>query len=128
MIKTQPNEARCDRTMVMHELQLPKCCPRSGNPFPGSWVQISYRPEKLLLEVASLKEYIASYVGGRGDVRSMEGMIQNITQDCANTLRCEVEATADLKIEPEQRMLVMCTAAARQPLADDGRKGAQTNL
>jgi NADPH-dependent 7-cyano-7-deazaguanine reductase QueF len=101
--------------MVMHELQLPKCCPRSGNPFPGSFIQISYRPDKLILEVASLKEYIASYVGGRGDVRSMEGMIQNITQDCANTVRCSVEVTADLKIEPEQRLLVMCTAHPPTP-------------
>jgi NADPH-dependent 7-cyano-7-deazaguanine reductase QueF len=114
MIKTQPNERRCHHTEEEHRLDLPECCPISKNPRPGSSITIQYAPVDLFLEVASLKAYIDSYQGGRGDVRSMEGMIQAIAQDCADTVRARVTARADLVIEPSQRMVVTCQASPRR--------------
>lgn len=108
MLKTQPNEHRCERTTVTHVLSIPPCCPVSGNPLEGSTAWISYTPKLHLLEVEALRHYIDSYKGGRGEVRSMEGMIQNIAQDCADLIRSEVTVRADLNILPSQNMTVEC--------------------
>lgn len=107
---TVPNEARCGWTRETHTLSLMPCCPVSGNPWPGSKVEICYVAEKLILEVISLRAYIDSYKGGRGDVRSMEGMIQAIAQDAANAVQSHVTVKADLLISPEQRIFLECAA------------------
>jgi NADPH-dependent 7-cyano-7-deazaguanine reductase QueF len=110
MIKTQPNEKRCHRMRETHKLSIPPCCPVSGNPGKGSVLEISYEPDKRILEVASLRAYVDSYKGGKGDIRSMEGMIQAITQDCANAVRVMVHVIATLKIKPRQEMRLECSA------------------
>jgi NADPH-dependent 7-cyano-7-deazaguanine reductase QueF len=110
MIQTQPNERRCNGMVETHILQLGPCCPRSGNPLVGSKLTITYRPADLILEVASLRSYVDSYVGGKGEIRSMEGMIQAITQDCANAAKINVETVAELLIEPRQEMRLACHA------------------
>lgn len=71
-----------------------------------------------VLEVASLREYVDSYKGGKGDIRSMEGMIQQITQDCANAVKTVCHVRAELVIEPNQEMILDCSAhfAADPPL------------
>lgn len=92
----------------IHCLSLPRCCPVSGNPQPGSEIKISYEPNGRCLEVAALRTYLDSYVGGRGPVRSMEGMIQQIADDTAKTLGVMVTVEADLIIEPSQRMGLLC--------------------
>lgn len=112
-LKTQPNEERCNSMKSIHALDLKPCCPISGNPLPGSVIEIEYRAGNYLLEVEALRAYVDSYQGGRGDVRSMEGMIQQITQDCANTLKCAVHVTARLNLKPEQRMILECSAHAK---------------
>lgn len=106
----QKNERRCKSTTVTHHLPLPQCCPISGNPQPGSSISITYEPDHSMLEVASLVGYIDSYKGGRGEVRSMEGMIQSIAQDCANCVEVKVVAFAELIIYPGQSMAVECEA------------------
>ena len=110
MIKTQINEKRCARTEMAHRLSLPACCPITANPRPGSEITISYQPAGHLLEVIALRAYIDSYQGGRGPVRSMEGMIQSIAQDCANSVWVSVCVTAELVLDPDQRMSVECRA------------------
>lgn len=110
---TQPNEARCQSTRETHIIDLPACCPMTQNPQPGSTIEISYRPHLLILEVASLHVYIQSYVGGKGDIRSMEGMIQAITQDAANATRTTVHVVANLNLTPTQKMRLECAAHAK---------------
>lgn len=97
----------------IHVLSLKPCCPISGNPQAGSEIEIEYRASKYLLEVVALREYMDSYIGGRGEVRSMEGMIQQITQDVANTIKTAVHVTARLNIAPEQKMILECAAHAK---------------
>lgn len=109
MLKTVPNEKRCLWTQETHELELPSCCPVSGNPMPGSKLCIIYEPAATILEVKSLRDYVDSYRGGRGEVRSMEGMIQQIAQDAAMVLNVYVKVEADLEIAPAQRMKLKCT-------------------
>lgn len=111
VLTTVPNEARCLWTRETHYLDVPSCCPVSGNPIPLSTVKITYEPNKVILEVESLRAYIDSYKGGRGEVRSMEGMIQTIAQDAANILRVYVRVKACLSIKPHQKMLLKCAAS-----------------
>jgi NADPH-dependent 7-cyano-7-deazaguanine reductase QueF len=107
---TQPNEHRCFDMVEVHTLPLTPACPYSGNPKAGSKIKIVYKPASCILEVASLRAYVDSYKGGKGDIRSMEGMIQQITQDCANAVRVGIELTAELIIDPNQEMKLICTA------------------
>lgn len=109
-LKTQPNERRCGDTFVTHRLLIPPCCPISNNPRPGSRLEISYQPHDYMLEVAALRCYVDSYRGGRGPVRSMEGMIQCIAQDCADCIKTPVRVVAELMLDPNQEMLVRCEA------------------
>lgn len=112
-ILTQPNEKRCAFMIETHILPLKPACPYSGNPKAGSLVTIAYRPESLIIEVASLREYVDSYTGGLGDIRSMEGMIQSITQDCADATKAQCTVIADLIIDPGQEMQLQCIAIPR---------------
>ena len=109
---TQPNECRCASMEETHVLPLDPACPVSGNPQAGSSISIIYTPASLLLEVESLRAYVDSYTGGRGDIRSMEGMIQGITQDAANILGVAVEVRADLNIRPNQKMMLKCISSS----------------
>jgi NADPH-dependent 7-cyano-7-deazaguanine reductase QueF len=93
-----------------HSLELLPCCPISGNPMPGSRIEIKYTPRELILEVESLRAYIDSYQGGRGVIRSMEGMVQAITQDAANAVQTHVCVYAHLQINPSQLMYLECVA------------------
>lgn len=112
-LKLQPNECRCAFTEHEHELYLPQCCPVSHNPQPGSKVTISYKGKSGFLEVASLRAFIDSYIGGKGEVRSMEGMLQEIAQTCAEILHVDVKLESYLVIEPGQVMRVRCYAFPR---------------
>ena len=109
-IATQERIARCNSLDETHILSLPPCCPMSGNPQAGSRVRIKYTAGSRVLEVQSLRAYVDSYKGGKGDVRSMEAMIEQITQDCANAVRGVVYVTAELLIEPGQEMILECIA------------------
>lgn len=113
MIRTMPNEQPLVPTAVEHVLDIPACCPVSGNPRPGSRLTIRYCPSRTTLEVYSLKQYLAGYVGGKGDIRAMEAMVQQIVVDCRDALGVEVEVIADLVLEPEQVMRVTCRLSWR---------------
>lgn len=112
LLLTQPNEKRCETMEETHILPLEPACPISGNPQAGSTLEITYTPAAHLLEVESLRSYVDSYTGGRGDIRSMEGMIQAITTDAAKALGVAVEVRADLNIRPNQRMLLKCNSSS----------------
>ena len=114
ILKTVPNERRCQHMTESHILTLPACCPVSGNPQRGSTIEITYTPQGRLLEVAALRAYVDSFQGGKnlpdGDyIRSMEGAIQQITRDCTEALKATTTVTATLLIKPEQRMILLCT-------------------
>lgn len=82
----------------------------SSNPLPGSKLKIKYEPRGKVLEVASLRKYVDSYKGGKGDIRDMEGMVEAITQDCANAVGVACYVRAELIINPEQEMVLECSA------------------
>lgn len=93
MILTQPRQMP-QNLIEWHIVPLPQCCPISGNPQKGSYLMLCYQPKEVFLEVYSLKAYIDKFVGGYENIRDMEGMIQAICQECANTLGVFVSAGA----------------------------------
>jgi NADPH-dependent 7-cyano-7-deazaguanine reductase QueF len=110
MVGTVPNEMRCLWIKERHILPVSGCCPISFNPQVGSEIEIEYEPAQSILEVATLRAYVDSFIGGKDGVRSMEGMIQQIAQDCANYVGTKVTVRAHLLIEPGQRMELECRA------------------
>lgn len=105
---TQPNTKRGIATWEWHILPFSDMCPFSHNPQAGSQLVILYRPERTFLEVYALDAYVQDYKGGRDGVRDMEGMIQQIAQDCANVLDTCVTVGAFIHLHDGNTMTVMC--------------------
>lgn len=105
---TQPNTLPHIPLWNCHTLTLPPCCPISGNPQPGSYVLIGYYARGAFLEVYSLRKYIESFIGGREQIRDMEGMIQTLATDCAAAIDAPVLCWADIVLQRGDRMTVLC--------------------
>jgi hypothetical protein len=117
-LDTMPDEWPEVALWVENTLEIPRCCPVSRNPQPGSRLTIRYRSRGCVLEVYALKEYISGYVGGHSDgTRNMEAMIQKIAQECANALRSSVRVCADLILLPYQTMRLVCRAKPDEVLS-----------
>jgi hypothetical protein len=114
----------CDpttKTFVSHSVPLPQCCPMSGNPMPGSKLTVSYIPAGVVFPVEDLASFVAEYVGGRGDVRGMEEMIQELANRVRDAVGVNVRAVADLIIKPpfggdQQTMRVTARATRDQAM------------
>jgi NADPH-dependent 7-cyano-7-deazaguanine reductase QueF len=100
VLKTMP----CDPQRIMHTLPLPSCCPISGNPLSGSAIRLRYQAEGRVLEVYDLKRYLEGFMGGWGQVRTMEGMVQQIADDAAHAVGVPVAVRATLLLHPGQQM------------------------
>jgi NADPH-dependent 7-cyano-7-deazaguanine reductase QueF len=110
-LATMPNEHPEVVTRMEHPMELPRCCPVSGNPLPGSLVTIRYRVGERVLEVYALRAYIDAFRGGHPDgTRNMEAMIQKIARDCAEALGVLVFVHAHLHLAPYQEMRISVTA------------------
>lgn len=112
MIGVQPNYHPELTTESEHRFDLPRMCPVSGNPQPGSVLTVRYVARDWFLEIETLGAYIASYIGGRAIgrdlIRDMEQTVQQIALDCAASVAVQVVVVADLKIadDPDTRMRV----------------------
>lgn len=98
-------------TAVHHIVDVPPCCPRSGNPLAGSTIRVSYRPCGIVFPVEHLQDMVAEYVNGRGNIREMESMVQDIAIRVAGVVEVRVRVRAELVINPpyggdNQRMIV----------------------
>lgn len=108
MIGIQPNMHSAP-VRSCHQFDLPRMCPVSGNPQPGSVIEVWYTADQWFLEIETLGSYIASYIGGKPMngklIRDMEQTIQQIAQDCAQSVEVSVVVIARLKIadDPEGR-------------------------
>lgn len=88
------------QAFVSHTVALSPCCPMSGNPLEGSTLTIFYRPNGIVLPVEDLADMVAEYVGGRGKIRGMEEMIQEICTRSRDTVKVPVRVVAKLLIKP----------------------------
>lgn len=109
MIGVQPNYHPEIMTESAHRFDLPRMCPVSGNPQPGSVLTVRYVAREWFLEIETLGAYIESYIGGRvmgrDLIRDMEQTVQQIALDCSASVDVQVVVVADLKIadDPGER-------------------------
>ncbi|NTG86176.1 hypothetical protein G6L15_08455 [Agrobacterium rhizogenes] len=93
----------CNRAIpsfVSHTVPIPSCCPVSGNPLRGSKLTVCYAPDEIVFPVEDLASFVAEYVGGRGDIRGMEEMIQELATRVRDIVHVPVRSFADLLIRP----------------------------
>jgi len=105
---TQPNTRPGVKTFESHTLPFSGLCPHSGNPQEGSTIRIEYCPKDHFLEVYSLRKYIDSFIGGKGEVRDMEGMVQQTALDCAKAIQAAVKVTAQIVLQGHDTMTIVC--------------------
>src|ERR1051325_6382251 len=106
-LKTIDNPRIAKLSKQTHEVQVPALCPRTENPIQGSTVTISYAPDQKLLEIYSLNEYIASFIGSQ-QVRDLELLTQVIARDCHEVLGVQVFVSGKYILNVGQTIICEC--------------------
>ena len=106
-LKTIDNPKISKLTKQIHEVQVPSLCPKTGNPITGSTITITYTPDEKLLEVYSLNEYMASFIGSN-EVRDLELLTQVVARDCHNILGVKVSVIGKFILNIGQTLICEC--------------------
>ena len=106
-LKTIDNPRIAKLSKQTHEVQVPSLCPRTENPIHGSTVTIIYAPDQKLLEIYSLNEYIASFIGSQ-EVRDLELLTQVIARDCHEILGVQVFVIGKYILNVGQTIICEC--------------------
>ena len=106
-LKTINNPKVYKQTKQIHEAEIPPLCPKTGNPITGSTLTITYAPDELLLEVYSLNEYIASFIGSN-EVRDIELLTQVVARDCHSVLGVNVSVVGKFILNIGQVVICEC--------------------
>ena len=96
-----------------HEVALSSLCPKTGNPIEGSTLIISYVPDEKLLEVYSLNEYIASFIGSR-EVSDLELLTQVVARDCHTILGVDVSVVGRYILNIGQTVICECESRSEE--------------
>jgi 7-cyano-7-deazaguanine reductase len=94
-------------TKQIHEVNVPSLCPKTGNPIAGSTFTITYTPSEKLLELYSINEYIASFIGSN-EVRDLELFTQIVARDCHDLLAVEVNVSGRFILNIGQVLICEC--------------------
>ena len=107
ILKTIDNPKISKLTKETHEVAVPPLCPKTANPIAGSTLTISYIPSGKLLEVYSLNEYVASFIGSQ-EVRDLELLTQVVARDCHEALGVKVKVLGKYVLNIGQTMICEC--------------------
>ena len=107
ILKTIKNPNISTLTKQTHEVEIPSLCPKTNNPISGSSLTIVYTPEAELLELYSLNEYMASFVGSN-EVRDLELFTQIVARDCREALGVKVSVTGKFILNIGQTLICEC--------------------
>jgi NADPH-dependent 7-cyano-7-deazaguanine reductase QueF len=107
ILKTIANPKIAKLTKQIHEVEIPPLCPKTENPIKGSTLTITYTPEEQLLEVYSLNEYMASFIGSN-EVRDLELLTQVVARDCHSVLNVKVLVTGKYILNIGQILICEC--------------------
>jgi 7-cyano-7-deazaguanine reductase len=106
-LKTISTPRISTQTKQIHEVDIPPLCPKTGNPITGSTLTITYAPDELLLEVYSLNEYIAAFIGSN-EVRDIELFTQIVARDCHSVLGVDVLVIGRFVLNIGQTVICEC--------------------
>jgi 7-cyano-7-deazaguanine reductase len=107
ILKTIKNPTIAKLIKQTHEVQIPPLCPKTGNPITGSTLVITYVPDQELLELYSLNEYVASFIGSN-EVRDLELFTQMVSWDCHEVLGSKVSVTGRFILNIGQTLICEC--------------------
>ena len=107
ILKTIKNPNIAKLAKQIHEVQVPPLCPKTSNPIAGSTLTIAYIPNSELLEVYSLNEYVASFIGSN-EVRDLELLTQVIARDCHEVLGVKVTVIGKFILNIGQTLICEC--------------------
>jgi 7-cyano-7-deazaguanine reductase len=107
LLKTIDNPKISKLTRQIHEVNVPPLCPKTENPITGSTFTITYTPQDKLLELYSINEYIASFIGSN-EVRDLELFTQVVARDCHALLEVEVNVTGKFVLNIGQVVICEC--------------------
>ena len=107
ILKTIKNPKISKQTKQVHEVGIPPLCPKTANPAKGSTLTITYVPDGLMLEVYSLNEYIASFIGSN-EVRDIELLTQVAARDCHSALGVDVAVVGKFILNIGQTVICEC--------------------
>jgi len=107
VLKTIANPTISKVRKQTHEVDVPSLCPKTGNPIAGSTLTIAYIPDKKLLEIYSLNEYVASFIGSN-EVRDLELLTQVIARDCHDALEVSVSVIGRYILNIGQTIICEC--------------------
>jgi 7-cyano-7-deazaguanine reductase len=108
-LKTIENPKISKLTKQTHEVNVPALCPKTGNPISGSTFTIAYTPKDTILELYSINEYIASFIGSN-EVRDLELFTQIVARDCRALLEVEVNVIGKFVLNIGQVVICECVA------------------
>jgi len=106
-LKTIKNPTIAKLIKQIHEVQVPPLCPKTVNPVAGSILTVSYTPNEDLLEVYSLNEYVASFIGSQ-EVRDLELFAQVVARDCSQALNTKVNIVGKFIMNIGQTLICEC--------------------
>jgi 7-cyano-7-deazaguanine reductase len=107
LLKTIKNPTISKLTKQIHEVDVPALCPKTNNPIKGSTLTIAYAPKEELLELYSLNEYVASFIGSN-EVRDLELFTQVVARDCHDVLGVKVTVTGKFVLNIGQTLICEC--------------------
>jgi len=107
ILKTINNPKVSQQTKQIHEVEIPPLCPKTENPIKGSMLTITYAPTDSMLEVYSLNEYIATFIGSN-EVRDIEQFTQVVARDCHSILGVEVSVVGRFILNIGQTVICEC--------------------
>ncbi len=108
-LQTIDNPRIATLTRETHDVQVPPLCPKTANPIAGSTLTVSYVPAQKLLELYSLRDYVASFIGSQ-DVRDLELLTQVVARDCHDALGVKVSVTGRYVLNIGQTLVCECEA------------------
>lgn len=106
-LKTIDNPKISKLKKQIHEVEIPPLCPKTNNPIQGSTLTITYVPKERLLELYSLNEYVASFIGSK-EVRDLELLTQVVARDCHEALGVEVSVIGKFILNIGQTLVCEC--------------------
>jgi 7-cyano-7-deazaguanine reductase len=107
ILKTIVNPKISKISKQIHEVNVPPLCPKTANPISGSTLTIAYVPDEKLLEIYSLNEYIASFIGS-SEVRDLELLTQVVARDCHGVLGVNVAVIGKYILNIDQTVICEC--------------------
>ncbi|HAV77689.1 MAG TPA: hypothetical protein DCX53_10090 [Anaerolineae bacterium] len=107
MLKSIDDPKITKLTKQTHEVDVPPLCPKTFNPIQGSTLTITYSPKGKLLELYSINDYVASFIGSE-EVRDLELFAQVVARDCQSVLGVKVTVIGKFVMNIGQTLICEC--------------------